>query len=86
MRSGPPPPPLSRRPASSATSSSSNLASAPYGTVTAMYAYTAGTPQELSISKGEVLELTAKGSEYAAGWTEVVKNGQKGIVPTSYVS
>ncbi|KAK9898248.1 hypothetical protein P389DRAFT_30981 [Cystobasidium minutum MCA 4210] len=86
MRSGgPPPPPLSRRPAAaSASSSSSNLAS--YGTVTAMYAYTAGSPQELSINKGDVLELTAKGSQYAAGWTEVVKNGQKGIVPTSYVS
>jgi hypothetical protein len=50
-----------------------------------MYPYTAGTAQELSIDKGDVLELTAKGSDYANGWTEVMKNGQKGIVPTAYV-
>lgn len=53
--------------------------------MTALYAYSAGTPQELSIAKGDVLELTAKGSSYANGWTEVVKDGQKGIVPTAYV-
>lgn len=85
IKSGAPPPPLSRRPASSAASSSSNLVGSPHGTVTAAFAYSAGSPQELTIAKGDVLELTAKGSSYASGWTEVMKDGRRGIVPTSYV-
>ena len=81
-------PPLTRRPTGASArsaSSSANGGSAAYGTVEAIYAYTAGSNAELSISKGETLELTAKGKDFAAGWTEVVQNGRKGIVPTSYV-
>lgn len=73
-------PPLSRLPGSTVEAPSSA-----YGTVRAVYAYSAGSPAELSIAKGEVLTLTAKGSNFAPGWTEVTQNGKKGIVPTSYV-
>lgn len=72
------PPPLSRRPDSTSEGPSG-------GTVTAVYAYSAGSARELSISPGEVLSLTAKGSSFAPGWTEVTQNGKRGIVPTSYV-
>lgn len=84
------PPALHRRPTAMSTrSNGSGTSTAPstasHGTVRAMYAYTAASAREITMDKGEVLELTAKGSNYAAGWTEVYKHNKKGIVPTSYV-
>lgn len=64
----------SRRSASSSTSASAN------GTVTCIYPYSAGSASELTVQKGDILELTAKGRDFAAGWTEVLQNGRKGVL------
>ena len=70
------PPSLSRRPTTASHRSGSS--SGANGTVTCIYPYSAGSNAELSMQKGEVFELTAKGRDYAAGWTEVIQNGRKG--------
>lgn len=50
-----------------------------------MYAYTAADTDEVSIEQGQTYELTNVGTQYAEGWYEVVVNGQKGVVPSTYV-
>ncbi|GAA6061524.1 hypothetical protein JCM10212_004514 [Sporobolomyces blumeae] len=53
--------------------------------VEAMYDYSAGAPDELSIREGERAYLTGKGMEYGEGWAEVEKDGAQGILPASYI-
>jgi hypothetical protein len=48
--------------------------------VTCIYPYSAGSASELTVQKGDILELTAKGRDFAAGWTEVLQNGRKGVL------
>lgn len=38
---------------------------------TALYAYDAGTPDELSLQEGERVILTATGADAGDGWAEV---------------
>ena len=47
-----------------------------------MYAYTSGGEGELDMVEGERLILRDWGGD---GWAEVEKNGEKGVVPASYV-
>ncbi|GAA5908077.1 hypothetical protein JCM5296_002221 [Sporobolomyces johnsonii] len=53
--------------------------------VVALYDYTAQDADEISIREGERAELTARGMEVGEGWAEVVKDGQTGILPASYI-
>lgn len=46
-----------------------------------LYDYTAQGDDEITVSKGDVLTLVSPDD---GGWTEVEKNGQSGLVPTSY--
>jgi len=85
IKASAPAPALARRPTTASVASSTGSAGSRHGTVTAVYAYQAASSRELTIEKGETLELTAKGHQYAPGWSEVQKNGQKGIVPTTYI-
>jgi hypothetical protein len=50
----------------------------------ALYDYIAEGDDELSLIEGDLLMLTL--NESAEGWTEVEKEGVRGIVPSSYVS
>ncbi|KAG8881854.1 hypothetical protein FRB97_008978 [Tulasnella sp. 331] len=54
--------------------------------VRGLYDYAAGGDDELSISAGKMIELTAVGESYAEGWSEGIdKSGKKGIFPSNYV-
>lgn len=55
--------------------------------VVALFDYVASedSEDELSISEGNVLEVTALGTDVGEGWIEVMKDGIVGIVPSSYV-
>ncbi|GAA5877811.1 hypothetical protein JCM8547_002691 [Rhodosporidiobolus lusitaniae] len=55
------------------------------GRVVALYDYAAQAADELSLREGEEAELTAVGMGVGEGWAEITKNGQIGIVPSSYV-
>ncbi|KAG8882420.1 hypothetical protein FRB98_003726 [Tulasnella sp. 332] len=56
------------------------------GSVRGLYDYAAGGDDELSISAGKMIELTAVGESYAEGWSEGIdKSGKKGIFPSNYV-
>lgn len=50
--------------------------------VEALYAYTANGEGELDMVDAERLILIDMGTD---GWAEVEKNGEKGVVPASYV-
>ncbi|GAA6011050.1 hypothetical protein JCM10207_005478 [Rhodosporidiobolus poonsookiae] len=53
--------------------------------VVALYDYAPQAPDELGLQEGEEAELTATGMGAGEGWTEITKNGQIGIVPSSYI-
>ncbi|KAE8257321.1 hypothetical protein A4X13_0g2439 [Tilletia indica] len=54
--------------------------------VRALYDFTGGTTDELSLRAGDVVQLTPNGFGYAEGWCEgVLEDGRKGIFPSSYV-
>ena len=50
--------------------------------VEALYPYEASGEGELDMSEGEKLILVDMGGD---GWAEVERNGEKGVVPASYV-
>ncbi|GAA5931117.1 hypothetical protein JCM1841_000019 [Sporobolomyces salmonicolor] len=53
--------------------------------VVALYDYTAQGADEISIREGERAELTVRGMEVGEGWAEVIKDGQTGMLPASYI-
>ena len=50
----------------------------------ALYDYAAQGSDELSLTEGELVELTPVGETYGEGWWEGTKNGQTGIFPSNY--
>lgn len=55
------------------------------GRVRALYDYAAQEDNELSLSEGEEVRLTATGFDFGAGWCEGVRNGKVGVFPANYV-
>ncbi|GAA6033525.1 hypothetical protein JCM8097_001437 [Rhodosporidiobolus ruineniae] len=53
--------------------------------VVALYDYAPQAADELALREGEEAELTATGMGAGDGWAEITKNGQTGIVPSSYI-
>ncbi|KAF7299602.1 hypothetical protein HMN09_00965600 [Mycena chlorophos] len=74
-------------PAATAVQSASEEGSGEY--VRAIYAYTARGSDEIALSDGELVELTAGpqgGKHYGDGWWEGINStGDKGIFPSNYV-
>jgi hypothetical protein len=54
-------------------------------TARALYNYTAGGEDELSLVEGETVELTERGMDYADGWAEIRRGSRVGIAPSSYL-
>ena len=52
--------------------------------VKALYDYAAQGSDELSLTEGELVELTAVGQAYGEGWWEGTRDGQTGIFPSNY--
>ncbi|KAL7411044.1 hypothetical protein BDY24DRAFT_146356 [Mrakia frigida] len=52
--------------------------------VKALYDYAAQGSDELSLTEGELVELTPVGQSYGEGWWEGVREGKTGIFPSNY--
>lgn len=60
----------------------SGIASDPSVKLKALHDFNPNGDDEVAVSRGEEIQLSARGYNYGDGWVEVIKtNGQTGIIP-----